>query len=606
VRPLEPADAEVAHWGQYGLLEDFVTVLHRDGTPTYRRRWVLVFQDIKQIEKWERIEYRFDRRTWKFSILRARMVSPDGKQRQATINNRPCDQWGYARSLTVAFAPMGPGVVVDLEDQQDNFTPFVDCPGVWGDFALQTAYPCRRRRITLSVAQPFTAHFQLHNGASAPTEAQIGDYHIWTWDLHEVPGIEFDQVTPPLYEFVPWIDFTTLPNWEPVARYYLKQMKVPAHHDLEGLATTLSAKGEGAHAKTAAAYNYAALEVRYGRPQQNFQDWSIRPLSAVSEELRGDCKDKSALLVALLWKFAIDARVALVRTAQAGRVSLLPGARFNHALVQAQLDGNEVWLDPSWPGYSLGQLPSWDQGLQGLILDWRQSRPTSIPAAKPADHRLERVVRGRLQADGSYGADVRLLARGDRAAGWRWGLVERNAVTRERVLRQYVGGTFPSAEITDFTVQYLDDLNGDLVISHRAVMSRLARRIENLLLLRLPWLEPWHDTGFFAAPSRPQPLLVPIHSVSDCQEIELPAGFSGYGLPWENVDQCAWGRYRCQVRIDGGALHCQRYFEMSGGNVPPERYQEVRRFTDACISGDASDVVLIDGNLRGMDEGMPR
>src|SRR5207253_10235915 len=89
-----PADEELSHWGEYSLLEDFVTVLHRDGTPTYRRRWIVILHGVQQIEHWERFEYRFDRRTWKFMIPRARIILPSGKERLATITNRPCDRWG--------------------------------------------------------------------------------------------------------------------------------------------------------------------------------------------------------------------------------------------------------------------------------------------------------------------------------------------------------------------------------------------------------------------------------------------------------------------------------------------------------------------------------
>jgi hypothetical protein len=596
-------DAEVSHWGQYGLIEDFVTVLHRDGTPSYRRRWVCALHSLKHMELWERVKYNFDRRTWKFTIRGPRLTLPDGRQRRATVTDRPLDRWGYGRLVEVVFAPLAPGVVVEMEDQQDNFTPFAECPGVWGDYLLQTAHPCRRRRIALAVAQPFTARFELHNGAPAPEERQVGDYRVWSWDLHNIPGVEWDEVTPPLHEFVPWVDFTTLPSWKPIARYYFKELKVPKYHDLKDLTSTLltsslSDKGDAEHRKMAAAYNFAARDIRYGRPKDNFEDRAIRPLGTVAEELRGDCKDKSALLVALLTEFKIEARVVLVRTAQGGRVNFLPGSRFNHALVLAKLDGKEMWLDPAGSAYSLGQLPFYDQGVQGLILDRREPQPTFIPPPTPADHRLERVVRGRLIADGSYHAEARVLARGDRAAGWRWGLIERNSSTRERVLRQYVGGLFPSAEIADFRVEFLDDLNGDLAISHGAIMARLARRIQNLMLLRIPWLEPMRDNGFFAAATRPQPLMVPVHSVSDRHTIELPAGFSGYGLPLERAEQCDWGRYECRVRIENGALLCERDFELRGGNVPPERFEVMRRFTEACIDGDASDIVLMDGDLK--------
>lgn len=589
-----PTNEEAAHWGQYSLLEDYVTVLHRDGTPTYRCRQVVVLHSVMEIERWERFEYRFDRRSWNHTIRRARMILPNGKERRAAIRNRSVNIWGPSRVLVVAFSQLSPGVVVELEDQQDNFIPYADCPGVWGDFALQTPHPCRRRRIIVAVAQPFSAQLALHNGAPAPTEHQVADYRIWTWDVRDIPGIEWDQVTPPLYEFAPWIDFSTIPSWKPIARHYFKHLKIPKNHDLQGLASTLSAKEEGLENKLAAAYTYAAHTVRSSRPKEHAQELAIRPLGAVAEELRGDCKDKSALLVALLQTLDIKAGIVAVRTSQEGRFSLLPGIRFDHALVLAKVDGKELWLDPSAGAYSLGQLPSCDQGVQGLILDRNAPQPTSIPAANPADHRLERSARGRLEGDGSYSIECTLRLRGDRAAGWRNGLLERNSSTRDRLLRQYLGASLPSAEISEVSSAYLDDLNGDLTLSYRAVIRNLGRRIQELMLLRIPWLEAIRDNGFYAAASRPQPLLTPICSVSDRQHIELPLGFSGYGLPWEHVERCDWGYYRCRVRIENGALCCERDFELLGGIVPPERYEEMRRFTDACIESDARDIVLIE------------
>jgi Domain of Unknown Function with PDB structure (DUF3857)/Transglutaminase-like superfamily len=597
------ADAEVSHWGQYAVVEDFVTVLHRDGTPSYRRRWVRVLHSLKHMEFWERVKYRFDRRTCKFRIRRPQLTLPDGRSLRATVTNRAFDQWGYGRLVEVVFAPLVPGVVVEMEDQQDNFTPFAECPGVWGDYLLQSAYPCRRRRIVVAVSQPFSARFELHNGAPAPVERQVGDYRVWSWDLNNIPGIETDEVTPPPHEFVPWVDFTTVPSWNPIARFYFDELKLPKYHDLKDLTATvlnssLPDNGDVEHRKLAAAYSFAARDIRYGRPKDESEDRAIRPLGMVAEELRGDCKDKSALLVALLTELKIDARVVLVRTAEGGRVNLLPGSRFNHALVLAKLDGKEVWLDPASAAYSLGQLPLFDQGIQALILDRREPQPTTIPPPIPADHRLECVVRGRLDKHGSYRAEARVLVRGDCAAGWRWGLIERNSTTRERVMRQFVGGLFPSSEITDLKVEYLNDLNGDLTISHRATMGRFTQRIQDLLLVRIPWMERVRDNGFFAAPSRPQPLIVPVHSVSDRHIIELPPDFSGYGLPLERAELCDWGSYRCRVQIENGVLHCERDLELRGGNVHPERFEEMRRFTQACIDGDASDIVLLDGELR--------
>ena len=72
-----------------------------------------------------------------------------------------------------------------------------------------------------------------------------------------------------------------------------------------------------------------------------------------------------------------------------------------------------------------------------------------------------------------------------------------------------------------------------------------------------------------------------------------------YGLPWERVESCDWIHYGCRVHVQDGVLCCERDLEMRGGSVPPHRYDEVRQFTEACIEDDASDIVLIRGELSG-------
>ena len=270
----------------------------------------------------------------------------------------------------------------------------------------------------------------------------------------------------------------------------------------------------------------------------------------------------------------------------------LPGTRFNHAIVELEVNGGQRWLESGRAGYSLNQLPSFDQGVQGLVLepkrtasyfnsacDFGRSSPGANRWRSAGGRRL--VLRpGSLASDRRPGVSLAIGINGTQGRRSR------------RVLRQYAGASFPSATIDRFSVEHLDDLSGDLTISHDVVIRRLGRRVGNLLLLSIPWLEAIRDNGFYAATSRTQPMFVPVHSTCDRQEIKLPPGFGGYGLPLQRAEECEWGRYRCQVRIQNGVLHCDRYFELRGGMVRPERFSEMARFTLACIEADASDIVL--------------
>ena len=78
---------------------------------------------------------------------------------------------------------------------------------------------------------------------------------------------------------------------------------------------------------------------------------------------------------------------------------------------------------------------------------------------------------------------------------------------------------------------------------------------------------------------------------------DVPRNAARPRLPLERAEECPWGAYRCRVWTENGVLRCERDFELRGGIVPPEQCDEVRRFTDACIESDASDIVLVEGSL---------
>ncbi|CAH1660267.1 putative Cysteine protease [Hyphomicrobiales bacterium] len=73
----------------------------------------------------------------------------------------------------------------------------------------------------------------------------------------------------------------------------------------------------------------------------------------------GDCKDLSVLLVAMLNAAGVDARPALVERGAYAQTRLLAGGEtLDHAIVQARVNGEIWWLDPTNPTFSPGLTPS--------------------------------------------------------------------------------------------------------------------------------------------------------------------------------------------------------------------------------------------------------
>jgi transglutaminase-like putative cysteine protease len=85
--------------------------------------------------------------------------------------------------------------------------------------------------------------------------------------------------------------------------------------------------------------------------------------SEVQQRRFGDCKDKSALLVAMLRAVGLQANVALLRSGYGLDVDQnVPGLDlFDHAIVY--LDGSKpLWIDATANELRVGILPSGDQG----------------------------------------------------------------------------------------------------------------------------------------------------------------------------------------------------------------------------------------------------
>ena len=104
----------------------------------------------------------------------------------------------------------------------------------------------------------------------------------------------------------------------------------------------------------------------------------------------GDCKDKAALMIALLREVGVDAELVLVRTRRGGRLDTEPAslAIFDHAIVYVpKLDR---YLDGTAEFSGLAELPAQDQGVIVLRVGPHGSVLAETPVLPSSDNRVER------------------------------------------------------------------------------------------------------------------------------------------------------------------------------------------------------------------------
>jgi hypothetical protein len=201
----------------------------------------------------------------------------------------------------------------------------------------------------------------------------------WLW--RDLPAIPTDVPPAPRLLVTPYLVYSNHPGWGDLADWYARHVapRVRTSEQVKDIAKGLVAGLEDRLEKIHRLYRFVTNDIRYVGLE--FGEHRYRPFSAdwVLQHRIGDCKDKSALLFALLDSIGVPARMVMVRTSDLGPVSndLAVLEVFNHAIVY--LPEDDLWLDGTATSHAPSPPPAMDQDAFVLVIDGPQSRPRVSP-----------------------------------------------------------------------------------------------------------------------------------------------------------------------------------------------------------------------------------
>jgi transglutaminase-like putative cysteine protease len=336
-----------------------------------------------------------------------------------------------------------------------------------------------RQRVLI----PRSRHVSLTNiGPEAefpsPSVRDAGDSVEYLWDLSHVRACLVEQDMPLSYQPFPVVEFSEFSSWQDVARLNATLFDVP-------LPASGSARAWAAAARVAStsdedyilrAARFVQDEVRYVAIEQGMSRRRPADPATVFERRFGDCKDKTALLVALLRLGGVAARPVLVSTQRRGLDRWGPSPIvFDHAIVRVTLGaGAERWIDPTiaLQGGPLAR-ESYSPFERALTLD-PDTRALDPLAPEPADHALlhvrdtfrvpspEASMEARVESEHEY--------RNGLADSMRVALRSRSAEQIRKDYLELLQEDFPDVR-GDGPVEVTDDRDLDLlrVVTHFAI-----------------------------------------------------------------------------------------------------------------------------------------
>jgi len=344
----------------------------------------LIFRvDTQQgVENWAEVSGEWE--SWHQSKpeIKARVITVDGTVHwldgktltDVPVHENAPDLYTDERRYGGPLPAVAPGSIVEQEVIIRDTSPLFSA-GVVLRWGLAWSVPVNHTRFVLAHPDSLPLHYQVHllPDASVVKSLQSG---IETITVDQGPLPAFQDAPDHLPSDVvirPQIEFATGTSWQQVASEFARLTNEKLRTaDVQPLIAKLNLKDSSRNDRIRRIVAALHKNIRYTGVE--FGESALIP-QFPSETLKrkyGDCKDKAALLVAMLRASGIPASLALLDSGPGRDVNAdLPGiGMFDHAIVYVPASNSDpdLWIDATAEYSQVGTLPWMDYGRSALIV----------------------------------------------------------------------------------------------------------------------------------------------------------------------------------------------------------------------------------------------
>jgi len=371
------------------------------GRVTYRHSMIWRIETKAGVDNWTESSERWEPWYQKRPEIHVRVIQADGKVvqlDQKTITDGPAaededDTYTDARIRKAPLPGLAIGAIVEEETVLEDKSPFFTGGGIYRDY-LSRNVPIVLSELVVDAASELKLQYRTHLllNVVVTDQVQDGERHLKFVQSYQEARVNSDVKLATHIYSAPMVEFSTGDSWASVASAY-RQLAEP-QIDPEKVKSLLpSEPSANRMERIQAIVSRLHKEVRYTGLE--FGEAALQPQTATEVLKRhyGDCKDKAAMLVAMLRADGIAASMALLDTGPGVDVMPdLPGMNeFDHAIVYLPADGkgnDALWIDGTAEFAQVGTLPAMDQGRLALIIADGVTGLTLTPSPTPEDDHL--------------------------------------------------------------------------------------------------------------------------------------------------------------------------------------------------------------------------
>lgn len=467
----------------------------------------------------------------------------------------------------------------------------------WGDIdVLEFTAPIISAKVAIDAPEALPpVHAVLRNplGESVsrlPDERPEEGRILMRWEAANVPQAFEEPEMPPFYTQVQHLMLSTLPDWPTMSRWYwnlcLPHLEAVTDEIREKTASLVEDCPDDM-SKIRAIYKFVAQEVRYMGliAEEGAPGYEPHDVSLTFKNRYGVCRDKAALLAAMLREAGVEAYPVLIH-AGAKLDPEVPVPAFNHAITAAVVDGQYVLMDPTDES-SRDLMPAYLSDRSFLVACPEGDILRTSPLIPAIDNAFSAETRGILSEDGSIFVESVMRFTGINDNVYRQALLRMTEEERNRlftrILTRFAGG----AQLTGLSILPADmsDTECPLVITLKGRIPDLVIRGETRDVFTIPFFSDCMGamTWILADSTHLETRRFPLHIDNTCQSdetvvIEL-CGALGEPLSLpkdENIGDGTGYNFTRTVSVVDGNLIARRTLGLSSVEFDPAAYGRLR------------------------------
>lgn len=217
-------------------------------------------------------------------------------------------------------------------------------------FNLRTSSPIGKLYIEINSKEPlFFKYFETNLKVK---ESKKGNTHTYVFEETNIKAFEYEDQTPSWNIESGLLNVSNYTSWKQVVDWgvnvfkYNEKLSPELIKKINEIKNSYKTEGE----RIKATLDFVQDEVRYLGLESGIGAYKPSSPNKIYNQLFGDCKDKSMLLVAMLREMKIKAYPVLINTYLKGSIKkFLPSPyQFNHCVAKViTKEGGEYWYDPT-------------------------------------------------------------------------------------------------------------------------------------------------------------------------------------------------------------------------------------------------------------------